>query len=460
MVHKRKIFLKDDARSPVSIFFGSSGAGKTKLSFTHLVGDVYRFVHGLSTRGWVYIDVLGTSSLELLDYLSLLFSKFPEELAGRILYIDLTLPDWVVPYNPLILRPDQYPERKANEAATALADVFSTDTTQAVRFYRVAYHTLLTLIKAKRPLVEAYNLLLNETFRNDLLLQLSDDNLNLYWFSEYSAKGINAAQLRESSLNRFGRFSGDPDVSRFLSGETTFTDRDLVDRTMFTIFRLPTGLMPDTARMLASLIFANLWYAGGTGRADTPEHERHYTTLCMDEFQLTLNPLYEQATRLGRQFHIDLYLLTQDTLPPEGRESLYNSLLNSARNIIAGQLSYRDTERIVRELFQPDFDQVKYQDVNHVTFRSMEEIWQREIVKITTLNPRQFWWKQRYDPVTHLIESQPTPDVRQLPQMPELRENLLTSIRQQYGRSKKPALTSPVTVRYPYNLSPVPVWGN
>jgi hypothetical protein len=464
MPRKRKVFLKDDARSPVSIFFASSGAGKTQFSFTHLIGDVYRFVHRLSTRGWIYIDILGTSSLDLLNFLALLFAKFPEQLTGRILYVDLTLDDWITPYNPLLPRAGQLPERKANEAAQALADVFSTDTSQAVLFYRVAYHTLLALIKAGLPIIHAEAFITDSDFRNDLLLRLDDADLNRFWHYEYAAHGKNTAQIRQSTLSRFGRFSNDPDVVAFLSGEPAFTERDLVDQTMFTIFRLPTGLMPDTAKMLASLIFSNLWYAGGLGRADMPEHERHYTTIVVDEFQLILNPLFEQATRLGRQFHIDLYLLTQDTLPPEGRESLYNSLLNSARNIVAGQLSYRDSERVVRELFRPEFDQIKYQDADRITFRSMDEIWQREIAKITTLKPRQFWWKQRYDPITHLIESQPVPDVKRLPQLPELRDQLLASVRQRYGRPKSSTHTRPIIIvppaSDPYALSPVPVWGD
>ena len=422
------------------------------------MADVARFVAGQSDRGWVYIDVLGNSSPELLNYLSLLYAKYPERLEGRILYVDLGLEDWTVGYNPLALRDVQYPERKANEAASALASIFDTDPNVAVRFYRVAYHTLLTLIRAKRSFVEAKQLLLSETFRDNLLYDLRDPNLDLYWHSEYSAKGLIAAQMRESSLNRFGRFSDDPDIKSFLSGQATFSARHCVDDTMFCIFRLPTGMLPDSAKMLASLIFSDFWYSGGIGRVDIAEHERQHTTIVVDEFQLILNPLFEEATRLGRQFHIDLYLLTQDTLPPEGRESLYNSLLNSARNIVAGQLSYRDAERIVRELFRPDFDQVKYQDLDHISFRSMDEIWQREIAKITSLNPRTFWWKQRYDPVTHFIESQSTPEVRHLPQLPELRDNLLASVRHHYGRAKSDTMPA-IQVIIPYDISPAPMFG-
>src|SRR5690349_12834965 len=96
---ERVIALPDVCRAVHCAYFGGTGVGKT----THLIGlmliDILRRLMGLSERGWIFFDIAGDASDELLSRLAVLPERFRERLAELLVIVDPTIQGWTVGIN-------------------------------------------------------------------------------------------------------------------------------------------------------------------------------------------------------------------------------------------------------------------------------------------------------------------------------------------------------------------------
>lgn len=115
----------------------------------------------------------------------------------------------------------------------------------------------------------------------------------------------------------------------------------------------------------------------------------------------------------------------------ESEETLRRTVLKVAGNVLSFRVDYGDAEILVRDIFSPDIDQVKdvrvrFQKVpgtfgefnqrfDDLIWRSLSEIMELEIRKLTELPDRLLWWKRRGHPVSRLISAPTVLDIEKLP---------------------------------------------
>jgi hypothetical protein len=449
LIRKREVLLPDSVRARHSALFGSPGMGKSKLLQVTLIIDVIRRMFGLSSRGWCFFDPHGDTSDELISLLSLLALKFPQ-LYDRVVVIDLAIRDWVVVYNPLEARSSEDPRLKAHKLADIITTIYKDDPQVVVRLYRVAYYSFLTLSLARRTLLDLPELLTNRAFREEIVLSLPDPDVRRFWLSEFPKKDGSEASARvESTLNRLDRILQSP-VADMFDGHSRINCRELMDRGCFVIVRAPRGLIGDDAAYLSIAFLIAEFEQAALSRADLPEAGRRPFTLYCDEFIQYLTPSIPRIINQARKYRLEIFLSTQEVKGHLRTDELMSACVGSVGSIFAMRLGYSDAEALVRELFMPPFDQVKHRQQlpnwqEQITWRSMDEIWQREIRKITTLPARQLWWREKGNLTTRKITTPTIVDVERLPDahlIPEARSRLLEAVRMRYGRAHRRRILS------------------
>jgi hypothetical protein len=451
IVITRVVGIVDTVREAHLVYFGGSGTGKTKHLEGLLTMDFLRRALGLCQRGWACIDVHGDFGNELIGRLAILCQQFPQ-MRDQVVVIDPTIEGWTVGYNPFELRPGEVAERRARGLADTLITVFKDDPTMVVRMYRVAYYSFLALILTRRYLTDMPEFLTNRTFREELVLPLSPHYPDIirYWTQELPTDREAIVRV-ESTANRIGRLVSDPDVAPMFEHSSTLNFRELMDKGAFVIIRLPKGILgQDVAYMLAALLVAEFERAA-MSRADIPKEDRKPFALVCDEFVNYLTPSFQTIVDECRKMRLELIAATQNVESHLGSDELLASFLNSVNNICAFRLGWKEADSLVREVFQPELDQVKesyWQDGRVAGFaiprerkvwRGLDEIWEIERRKIMTLKRGELWWREKSNQKTRKIKAFHIHDVSDMPDahlLPGARAALLDAVYRRYGSAR------------------------
>jgi hypothetical protein len=451
----RSVFLPDEKRETHSAYFGGSNMGKTKHFEGLLTLDAIRRVLGISRRGFAVFDVHGDLGSDLIDRLAFLYQMYPQALDGQIVVIDPTIEAWSIAYNPLILRPGELPERRAKRLADTIIQVFKDDPTVVVRMYRIAYFSFLTLIEARRSLLDLPRLLTDKKFRAGVVEDIGRPDLHRFWEHEFPSSEREALDRSESTLNRLGRLIDDPAIARMLGGTSTLNFRNLIDEGKLVIIRVPKGEIGDDAAYLLCGLMLSEFQAAAYSRSDIPKEQRRPYALVCDEFVNYLTAAIPSIISEGRKFAIELVLATQDVKSHLKTEELLSSVLNSIGNLFVFRLGFYEADTLLKDMFMPAVDQAKdvrysYRPMGgfpnweeHITWRSLEEIWELERRKIMTLPPRMLWWKEKGSRRTVLMKTITLNSVSSLPNahlLPHLRAILLDDVRQHYGHLPPPPI--------------------
>lgn len=395
----RAAIFPDEMNETSDAIFGGSRMGKT----SHLVGQmviaVIRRVAGAIDGSWVFFDPHGDASQEVFDRLALLYRKFPKQLERLICYIDLTDENITIGFNPYAGH--GHPMRRAKKFTDAVLAIFHDDPTEANRLYRVLYKASLTLIYVNRPMTDIPKLLTDEGYRTTLLLGISDEELKQYWKRQFPHDYRRALELTESTLNRIERILSDPVVAKMLSAPVTFDPEEIVRRGVFVIIRAPKWEIGDDAAYFALGMFLTALYQAAGAR---PKGQRNQIIFYCDEVVNYLVPACASIPSEGAKMGLKAVFCTQNVKSHIQDEVMLASILNSCQNIITFRLGYHEAESLVREIMLPDLDQVKYVERKfhfsggiptvdeHITFRSVEEIYLRATREIQLLPKRTMLW--------------------------------------------------------------------
>jgi DNA helicase HerA-like ATPase len=140
---------------------GISGSGKSKL----LENIVAQLVAG--GRGCGVIDPHSLLIDDLLAHLVTRQTLADPAIKRRILYVDPSRRDYVIPMN-VLATPDE-PYRVASSVIEAFRRTWPESLKEAPHFTNVMFHSLLLLIQTKRTLIDLPRLLVDKAFRDGLL---------------------------------------------------------------------------------------------------------------------------------------------------------------------------------------------------------------------------------------------------------------------------------------------------
>lgn len=358
---------------------GRSGKGKSKA----LESIVYQ--HIVNGIGCGLIDPHSTLIDDLLRYLITRRVLDNPEIRRRIVYVDPTRKDYVIPFNVLATQDEPY-----NVVAAVLEAFRRTFPTlrEAPHFENLMTHALLLLIRTKKTLMDLTRLLVDQDWREELLREAGEPDLTSFFHDRYDRWGREAPLMRESTLNKVTALSINPYLKLMLGQKENHLDmKAVMDEGK--IFLLNLGhLDVETNRLLGSLVMTSFELAMFR-RKNT-----NLWPLTIDEFAsymanegsvTTLAHILSQARKFGLGLCISHQTLSQ--LTPK----MLGALGNTDTRVIFG-VDRNDAEFFAKSIGRVDTEAVKRDpktDTQYELFSSTTEQWEQWFDRLRFQPPRQ-----------------------------------------------------------------------
>ena len=342
-------FGRSNAREPYKTFgirqadrlfhlyaIGRTGSGKSTLLETLALGDIR------AGRGFSLIDPHG-------DLAERLVAQVPPERHSDLIYLDA--PDSTQPYgyNPLRkVRKDKVP-LAASGLLEALKKLWSN--AWGVRMEHVLRNALYALLEyGEATLPDVLSMLLDESFRKEVLRHVENPQVYAFWTMEYPK--LSASYQKDAIApiqNKIGAFLADPRMYRILTAPPIdLSLRRIRDEGKILIVNLAKGeLGEDSANLLGALLVSTIGLAAFS-RAEIPEGKRRPFFLYIDEFQnFTTLAVANMVSEL-RKYKVGLVLAHQHLhqLEPDVR----HAVLANVGTLVAFRLGPEDAPIIAREL--------------------------------------------------------------------------------------------------------------
>lgn len=427
------VVFPDPIRRRHTVVYGSTGVGKTTFLETLILSDIARRLSGQSSRGFAVIDVVGDLSRNILARLALVREQLGREarrqLDQMVYLIDPTNPEWSAAYDPLEVKRGETPESRADHLSAGISVLYHEDPEQTVRRKRVFKHAVLALIVARRSLPDLPRFLRDKGFRDAIVSASRHPGLIGFWFDEFPNQERAFRERVESTFNRLDILF-DRDIEEMLTGPSTFDFRKAMDDGAFVLCHCPRYRLGEGAAYLLAAFFLLEFQQAALSRLELADSARRPFTIIADEWQHFATDSILQIVEGSRKVALELVLATQEVVGPPKQEALRQTIRKVVGNIISFRVSHQDAKVLAPELLTPELEQVKHTSIRYQKvpgifgeytqrfedplFRGQDEIWEREIRKITQLPDRCFWWKMQGDPHSYLVE---TPSLKSIEEL-------------------------------------------
>ena len=277
---------------------GPTGVGKSTVLLSLALADA------AEGRGLLLLDPKGDLATDFL-------ARLPQERADDVVVLDPTNP-CPVGFNPLA-GPPELAVVTAEAVLGVLAELFRDS--WGIRTADVLSAALLTLARIPQAtLVWLVPLLTNPAFRRRVLALAPPDPLgtDVFW-QGYEAKPVRTQAVEVAPvLNKLRQLMLRPGLRAMLGqAQPRFGLADLLERRRIVVVNLNQGLLgPGAARLLGTLLVAQLWQHLLARQAEPPER-RQIVSVYIDEVQAFLAGLpgsladaLAQARSLGAAFHL------------------------------------------------------------------------------------------------------------------------------------------------------------
>jgi len=330
------IEVSDEERSRGEYIIGLPGSGKTSGAFkTQIVQDI------AEGRGFGLLDVEDT----LVDFClrALAAHGTPAE---KIILVDPTRTDAVVPLNFLKVPPGVHPQSILEGAVASMKRVWWD--AWGARSDDIARNSLALLMEHGLTLADMPRLLSDRGFRDALVERSTNERVRLY-FQEHLA-GIRQSETRtwfEAPRNKADAFVN-PFLEPFLSADDCIDIRRLMDDKCFLLVRAPEAQLKDAGRLFVMLL-TNALYQAGLSR---PEGSDFWAVYC-DEYQSVASQTWEHIGTRLRKRGVGVVVAHQSTSqsPFDRDPSIVDTLLNVCCISMFFQLGRKDAERFARDVF-------------------------------------------------------------------------------------------------------------
>lgn len=196
-------------------------------------------------------------------------------------------------------------------------------------------------------------LFLDKDFRREVLAQVKDQQVSLFWSREYPAMNYkNAADGFAPIANKIGAFLAHPLVRKAICNpENPMRFRSMMDQGQSLVVNLAKGrLGADVSNVLGGLIISSIANAAYT-RHGIPEAERRPFFLYVDEFHsFTTGAVADMLAEL-RKYRLGLVLAGQHASQAD-REVL-DAIIGNVGSVICFRLGANDAPLFTRHLATP-----------------------------------------------------------------------------------------------------------
>ena len=193
-------------------------------------------------------------------------------------------------------------------------------------------------------------LLVDETYRDWLVVRCNDPVVRSFWQSEYAAYDT---RLRNEAIapiqNKIGAFLANPFIRSILCrNSSTLKIPDVMNKGKVLIVNLSKGnLGTEPAHLLGALLITACAQAA-EARRRMPEDERRDFTLYVDEFQNFATESFASILSEARKWRLSLVAANQTISQlPDG---LQHAVFGNAGTLIAFRVGALDARRLAGEL--------------------------------------------------------------------------------------------------------------
>lgn len=344
---KKPIRLSDKDRRRHIHIIGQTGVGKSVLQENLAYQDM------LDGRGFALVDPHGDLAEHLLE-------KVPKERVEDIIYFNPSDMD-----NPIGLNMFEFdhPDQKdflVQEAIGMLYGLYDPGHTGIVgpRLEHIFRNCALLLMSdpSGGTFVDIPKLLVDDSFRNNKLKYVTDQQVLDFWTKEFPAsqRSSEAGEVISWVIAKFGPFISN-DAMRNIIGQTKsgFDFQDIMNNNKILLVNLSKGKLGDLNSKLLGIVFVMKFQAAAMARAKIPEDERKDFTLYVDEFQNFATDSFETILSEARKYRLSLVLANQ--FMTQLKEELREAILGNVGTTITGRIGITDAEIMVKR-YTPVFD--------------------------------------------------------------------------------------------------------
>jgi len=365
------------ARSSHTHVVGLSGRGKSKLLEWMCYQDI---------ASGIGAGVIDPHSLLIDDLVRHLLTKRVLEntdIRERIIYVDPSREDYVIPFN-VLATPDK-PYAVATSVLEAFRRTWPQSLKEAPHFSNIMFHALLLAIKSRLTLMHLPNMLVNKSFRDTMLSQAGDPDLTSFFHDRYDQ--WKDPVMRESTLNKATALSINPYLKVMLGQRENHLDfRAIQDEKKILLVSLG-NCDPETRHLIGSL------FVTGIELAMRRRRKRNLWNLTIDEFsgyvaQEGSAETLEHVLSEGRKFRMTMTAAHQtlSQLTP----GMLGALANVGVKILFGIGRY-DAEHFAKIVWYVDTEAVKRSpktESQHEVFSPLPEQWEKYVDTLRFQRPR------------------------------------------------------------------------
>jgi hypothetical protein len=191
----------------------------------------------------------------------------------------------------------------------------------------------------------------------------NDPFLWAFWHEQVARYSLNEkAEIFSSSLNKLGRFLGNPIVRNTVAQEKSgFSMREVMDTGGILFCNLAKGDLGEDNSSLLGAVIINLILISALSRRNMPESERRPVHLIVDEYQTFATESFPILQSEARKYGITVTVAHQyrDQLDDLNKGSTMNSA-----NLICMRISGRDGDELASQFDNtPPQPEIKYEPV-------------------------------------------------------------------------------------------------
>lgn len=353
---RRRVRLNREGLRRHLHLIGATGAGKTNA--IHNILRPLMMEPGSQKCCLFVIDPMGGLSMDLLQWIA--SRKCPDHVRRRLLYIDASSSDYVIPFNPLhAARGDARYYHVARSVDLILRAWTAQDLASQPRLMQWSYKALAAVAALGFPIAMSRFLLHPGTDEHRAILSRIPGEIASHWTQILKASGSEAVKILESTRNRFDPFYEAPQAKRiFGSTENRFDveefirDRRIVIVNVSKQGRLP-GMLGDT---IGALVLNEILETASRLSSRYGREVVDPTYVLMDEFQKFISPDIEDALPTVRQMGLRLMMANQSFSQLERGDLDLTSMIWQAQNRMMFVNSAEDADLVANELAVLTFD--------------------------------------------------------------------------------------------------------
>ena len=381
-----------EVRNRHTHIIGRTGVGKSRLVESFLYQDIQ---NGL---GGCCIDPHSSLIDGVLRYLITGGVLTDPTVRERLIYIQPTRTDYVIPFN-VLATPDE-PYMVASAVIEAFKRTWSS-LGDAPNFTNVMRNSLLLLINTNQTLIDLPRLFEDTDWRDELLAQAADPNLTAFFHNRLDKWGRDGRLMLESSLNKVTEYILNPYLSVMLGQQDTIDLKHVMDSGLILFLDLGQ-LDPETRRLLGSFMVTLI---------ELIMRKRENNTLwplTIDEFAqfmasegsaTTLAHVLSEARKYG--IGLCAAHQTLDQLTPK----MQSALGNTDTRIVFGVSRY-DAEWLSKVIGRVDTQAIKEEaktDTQYTHYDPLPEQWEKWVDYLRLQPPRHAWVSSQNKPAVQIV---------------------------------------------------------